>query len=131
MKKSTRRCRNSKRMRKSRKMTGGGCGCSGALPMMGGSGPSQYYYPLNDYASDPNNASALISTRNMANMVGGKRRKKKCKKCGKMLGGSSFDAVSMFGTTTGAMNTLNLANSSYVNPAPYDQPTGQVRTTLV
>lgn len=131
MRKSTRRRRNSKRMRKSRKMMGGGCGCSAVKPMMGGSGPSQYFYPLNTYENDPNNVSALTSTRNMANMVGGKRRRKKCKKCGKMLGGGSLDVLSSFGTTTGAMSTLSLANNSHVNPAPYDQAVAQMKTTLV
>jgi hypothetical protein len=125
------------RRNKSRKMKGGGCGCAGVVSMKGGFGPASfssstlspnYYNPLNDYSSDPNNPSTIVSTRNMS---GGKKQTKrtKCKKCGKMMRGG-FDAVSSFGTTKGAWDLLQ-SNKTPVSSAPYDQPTGGIRNTLV
>jgi hypothetical protein len=71
----------------------GGCGCSGQQSthpsiFSGGSalGPAsltnydpnyQSTYPLFDVNSDPLNASAIVDTRQLPNMVGGKRRRRK------------------------------------------------------
>lgn len=135
-KSKTYRRKNSRKVRKSRKMKGGGCGCSGITPMTGGFGPAsfsssslspQYYYSQNDYSNDPNNPSAMISTRNM---TGGKKSRKN-RQFKKKFRGGSYDAISAFGTTTGAMNLLTLPGNSGVSSAPYDQPTGQIKTTLV
>lgn len=136
----TNRKRHSRRnkMRRTRRMTGGSCGCSDAVNMNGGSGsasysagsvPSSSYYPLNNYNDDP--TSSLISSRNLPNMIGGKRRRKKCGKCGRLMrGGSLFDGISSFGTTTGTWSLLNSLGDK-VNPAVYYQPAGKNMNTLV
>lgn len=130
--------RNKKHMRKSQKVMRGGCACGSAVHMTGGFGPASYsagslpstsYYSLNNYANDPNNSSTMMSSRNLPNMVGGKRQKK-CKKCGKMYRGGSFNGVSSFGTTSGGIDLLSRSNNM-VNPAPYDQPAARIINNLV
>ena len=140
-KRQTNRRRYSRRnrMRRTMRMTGGSCGCSGALHMKGGYGAASYsagslppssHYSLNNYNNDPSSSTSLISSRTLPNMIGGKRRRKTCGKCGKLMRGGSFDGVSSFGTTSGAWDLLHSLGGK-VSPAPYDQPSVKNMNTLV
>ena len=139
-KRQTNRKRYSRRnkVRRTRRMTGGSCGCSGGMNMTGGSGaasysagsvPSSSYYPLNNYTNDP--TSSLISSRNLPNMVGGKKRRRKCRNCGRIMrGGGVFDGVSSFGAITGSLDLLQSLEGK-VNPASYYQPVSKNMNVLV
>ena len=140
--------RRSNKMRKSRRMKGG-CGCTGSSTsvshMNGGFGsasytsqgiPSQYVTPLNDHSVDLKDQTNMISSRNLPNIFGGKRRRHKRRRITskKMRGGTvglSNNVFSSFGTVKGALDSVGLQNNNYVNPAPYIQPAADIKYSLV
>ena len=131
-KKTTRKNRKSLRMTK-----GGGCGCNkGLITMKGGNGShasfdgtlsKDYYYPFKDEGGNPNAPALVTNTRNLPNMIGGK----KSRRYRKIKGGSwsllgdthSNNSLASFLTMDGSIRSANLySGNSQINPSVSDQP---------
>lgn len=136
-----------KRNRKSRntrnKKTKGGCGCNKGVTynkMKGGFGKAsfqpfehssgQYYYPVNNYSSDPNMPTTMSSGRLSTPLLrGGKKRstiRNKKMKGGELLLGNNHSNLPLsFGTTGGSMASINtLTGTQNINMNSFSQPIG-------
>ena len=89
---SKRRLLNKKKTKKNRKMMGGNINPPSFQDFQ--QSPNQYYYGQNTYNNDSSDPSQLVSSRNLSNMLGGKKNKKmkKTLKFKKTKGGM-FDPV--------------------------------------
>jgi hypothetical protein len=82
------------------------------------------YYEFNNHNNDPTNPTLILSSRNLPNMIGG-RRKKKNKSAKKMKGGSFLSTSSLvnnpftsFGSVNGALTGSNLVSGIPISPNP-------------
>jgi hypothetical protein len=140
---------NKKNSKKNRRKTNKkGCGCKSNIfftmkkRIVGGNiNPSsfqnfettqnQYYYDVNTHNNDPNNSAFLVSSRNLPNFIGGKKRKtKKMRKPkmrkmkgGDLLLGSSNNALTTFGNYDGAnIGNSVLSGNGITDASPIVQP---------
>jgi hypothetical protein len=133
----SRKLRNkSKKCRKNRHKKR--CGCK----MMGGNinpasfqpfqqHQNQYHYDVNTYVNDPNDQSITMSSRNLPDIIGGKKRRN-TKRRHKMRGGnvdfflgngSSNNALTSFGSIDGAlMGKSIISGQQLTDGSVFNQP---------
>ena len=87
-------------------------------------------YQLNTFNNDPTNPTLILSSRNLPNMIGGKRRHKR-RTIKKLKGGSFLSTSSLvnnpftsFGSINGALTGSNIVSGipTYPNPDLLYQP---------
>jgi hypothetical protein len=90
--------------------------------------PLRYFYPENTLNNDPNNPSAMVASRQLSPMIGGKNRTKKATKRGGALGFSLFNG--QMGTDV-AFNPLNTVGDTVTSQLGSNYISGDVNQSVL